>query len=190
MVYYADTLSALLWSLLGIVLTTRPGNAGLTCYPKTAMLRCARGNCTTTGANEPPSPQPPPPPPPPPPPGPPPPAVTFELSAGRCMVAMASGNVELTDCIADDETQQFRIFPFGNSSYSTSMIVFACIPVANMPVVSQPVPAKLRILQEGVFYCSKMFSSLPNYPPPPTHTYLSTPISLTPVERQRYRGTD
>lgn len=88
------------------------------------MLRCARGNCTTTGANGPPSP---PPPPRPPPPGPPPPAVTFELSAGRCMVAMASGNVELTDCIADDETQQFRIFPFGNSSYSTSMIVFACM---------------------------------------------------------------
>jgi hypothetical protein len=95
---------------VGIVLTTRPGNAGLTCYPKSKMERPGAGRCTsgTMGQPFPPHSRPPPPPSPPPPtPMPLPPALggapvqLQHRASGLCLeVRQPSGNVEAVSCWA------------------------------------------------------------------------------------------
>ena len=88
---------------VGVVLTTRPGNPGLTCYLKSAMERPGGGQCTSGTLGQPfPPPLPPPPPPAPAPPLPPVLSKPVQLqhsASGLCLeVRQPSGNVEVAEC--------------------------------------------------------------------------------------------
>ena len=81
-------------SCVGWVLTTRKGQPGLTCYPKTLLTRCnSGGHCTTGGQLHPPKPAK---------------VGTLELHPGRCLTATVSGNVVLADCDPSSRQQLFN----------------------------------------------------------------------------------
>ena len=103
---------------LGIVLTTRPGNSGLTCYLKSKLERSGGGSCTSGSLGHPfpspPNPHPAPPAPRPTSPGPPSPAIgepvqLIHNATGRCLEsAQPSGNVVAAACKAGSTAQRFQ----------------------------------------------------------------------------------